>query len=188
MICEMRSTNKNASSIQNNNTRFPSYYQYPTNPVIPGIFQAYRFKSLSDDAQDPFAVRESSSTRAIHSPQMFDFLMIYFITVTSYWTRWRLKSPASPLFTQPFIQAQIKESIEAPRHWPLCGELPAQMASNAENVSIEWRRHAQSLKTPVELTSPPENTFSLSAVYGSAVTKWHGIFFALITPEETSRG
>ena len=33
-----------------------------------------------------------------------------------------LKSPASPLFTQPFIQAQIKENIKAPRHWPLCGE------------------------------------------------------------------
>ena len=28
----------------------------------------------------------------------------------------------SPLFTQPFIQAQIKENTKAPRHWPLCGE------------------------------------------------------------------
>ena len=44
------------------------------------------------------------------------------IIVTSSWTRWRLKSPGSPLFTQPFIQAQIKENIKAPRHWPLCGE------------------------------------------------------------------
>ena len=26
------------------------------------------------------------------------------------------------LFTQPFIQAQIKENIKAPRHWPLCRE------------------------------------------------------------------
>ena len=26
------------------------------------------------------------------------------------------------LITQPFIQAQIKENIKAPRHWPLCGE------------------------------------------------------------------
>ena len=24
--------------------------------------------------------------------------------------------------TQPLIQAQIKENIKAPRHWPLCGE------------------------------------------------------------------
>ena len=29
---------------------------------------------------------------------------------------------ASRLFTQSFIQTQIKENIKAPRHWPLCGE------------------------------------------------------------------
>ena len=40
----------------------------------------------------------------------------------SYWARWRLKSPASWLFTQPFIQAQIKENIKAARYWPLWGE------------------------------------------------------------------
>ena len=45
-----------------------------------------------------------------------------FIIATSWWARWRLKSPASRLFTQPFIQAQIKENIKAQRHWPLCGE------------------------------------------------------------------
>ena len=44
------------------------------------------------------------------------------ITVTSQWARWRLKSPALRLFTQSFIQTQIKENIKAPRHWPLCGE------------------------------------------------------------------
>ena len=49
--------------------------------------------------------------------------------------------------TQPFIKTQIKENIKAPRHWPLCGEftgtgeLPAQRASYAENVSIWWRHH-----------------------------------------------
>ena len=63
--------------------------------------------------------------------------------------RWRLKSPASPLFTQPFIRVQIKENIKAPRHWPLCGEFtgtgefPAQRASYAENVSIWWRHHVK---------------------------------------------
>ena len=36
--------------------------------------------------------------------------------------RCRLKSPASRLFTQAFIQAQIKENIKAPRHWPLWAE------------------------------------------------------------------
>ena len=33
------------------------------------------------------------------------------ITMTSWWPRWRLKSPASRLFTQSFIQTQIKENI-----------------------------------------------------------------------------
>ena len=35
---------------------------------------------------------------------------------------WRLNSPASRLFAQPFVQAQIKENIKAPRRWPLWGE------------------------------------------------------------------
>ena len=51
------------------------------------------------------------------------------------------------------IQAQIKENIKAPRHWlcagnsPVTGEFSAQMASNAEKVSIWWRHHV-----PVNLT------------------------------------
>ena len=32
------------------------------------------------------------------------------------------QSPASRLFTQPFIKVQIKENIEAPRYWHLCEE------------------------------------------------------------------
>ena len=67
------------------------------------------------------------------------------ITLTSQWSRWRLKS--SRLFTQPFIQTQNKENIKAPCNWPLCreftgtGEFPAQRASYPENVSIWWRHH-----------------------------------------------
>ena len=38
------------------------------------------------------------------------------------WARWRLKSTVSRLFTQAFTEAQIKENIKAPRHWPLCRE------------------------------------------------------------------
>ena len=74
------------------------------------------------------------------------------ITMTSQWPRWRLKSPASRLFTQPFIKTQIKENFKAPRHWPLCreftgtGEFPAQRASYAENVAIWWRHHAMENK------------------------------------------
>ena len=46
------------------------------------------------------------------------------------------------------IRAQIKTNIKVPRHWPLCGEFtgtgefPAQMASDAGNISIGWRHHA----------------------------------------------
>ena len=40
------------------------------------------------------------------------------ITMTSWWPQWRLKSSASRLFTQPFIQTQIKENIKALRNLP----------------------------------------------------------------------
>ena len=49
------------------------------------------------------------------------------------------------LFTQSFVQAQIKENIKALRHWscednsPVTGKFPATRASNAEKVSIWWR-------------------------------------------------
>ena len=48
--------------------------------------------------------------------------VLYVIIMTLWWTRWRFKSPASRLFAQPFIQAYIKDTITAPRHWPLWGE------------------------------------------------------------------
>ena len=57
-----------------------------------------------------------------------------------------------PLFTQPFIQAQIKENINVigicAGNSPLTGEFLAQMASNVENVSIWWRYH-EALKNRV---------------------------------------
>ena len=60
--------------------------------------------------------------------------------------RWRLKSPALRLFTQPFLQAQIKENIKDPCHWHLRGEFTGDRwipcTSNAENISIWWRHHA----------------------------------------------
>ena len=74
-----------------------------------------------------------------------------FIRVTSYWARWRLKSPASRLFTQSFVQARIKENIKAKCHWtlwgysPVIGEFPAQWASNAETVSIWWPHHVSGM-------------------------------------------
>ena len=52
----------------------------------------------------------------------YPYFIKFLITVSPYWARWRLKSSASPLFTQPFLQAHIKENIKAPRHWPLWAE------------------------------------------------------------------
>ena len=65
--------------------------------------------------------------------------MVLTFTMTSEWTWWCLKSPASWLFVHSFIQAQIKENIKALRHWPLWGGnppvtsgFPTQRASYAE--------------------------------------------------------
>ena len=59
-----------------------------------------------------------------------------------------LKSPASRLFTQPFIQGAEQRKHKGSASLALCtgnspatGEFPAQRASNAENVSIWWRHH-----------------------------------------------
>ena len=68
------------------------------------------------------------------------------ITMMSQWSCWRLKCPASP-FARVLVQAQMKENIKAPHHWPLWGEFigeyPAQRASKVENVSIWWRHHVK---------------------------------------------
>ena len=47
---------------------------------------------------------------------------LQFVTMVSWWAQWRLKSPASRVFAQPFAQVRIKENIKAPRHWRLWGE------------------------------------------------------------------
>ena len=44
------------------------------------------------------------------------------VTLSLYWAQWCLKSQASRLFAQPFVQAQINENIKSARHWPLWGE------------------------------------------------------------------
>ena len=90
--------------------------------------------------------------------------------------RWRLKSPASWLFTQPFIQAQIKEHIKAPRHWAFAGNSPVtsefpQRASNAENVFIWWRHHVA--RTHPCVTSPVGHVPPGSPEVGLNTLSWH---------------
>ena len=57
-----------------------------------------------------------------HTCQWRGVLMFSLICARMNGSRWRPKSRASRLFTQPFIQAQIKENTKAPRDCPLCGE------------------------------------------------------------------
>ena len=74
------------------------------------------------------------------------------------------------LFAQQLIQAQIKENIKAPRHWPLwgvTGEFAAQRTSNAENASIWWRHHgfARSCILPKVCQSVVDAAECLHVVY-----------------------
>ena len=38
------------------------------------------------------------------------------------WAPWRLKSPATRVFVQRFVQSKIKGNIEAPHYWPIVRE------------------------------------------------------------------
>ena len=72
----------------------------------------------------PWRLSPSVVAMAICGAVSYDKVDTMTITMMSWWARWRLKSPASGLFIQQFIQAQIKENIKASRHWPLCGNSP----------------------------------------------------------------
>ena len=71
------------------------------------------------------------------------FTLKWCITMTSQWEWWRLKSPASRVFSQPFLQAQIKENIKAPRHWPLCVEF----TGHRWTTKGQWRGKCCNLMT-----------------------------------------
>ena len=74
-------------------------------------------------------------------------LISCYIRVTSLWAHWRLKSLASRLISQPFVQAQHKGDTQATRHRPLWEEstggrwIPLTKVTNAESVFIWWRHH-----------------------------------------------
>ena len=66
------------------------------------------------------------------------------ITAMSWRARWLLKSSTFRLFAQPFVQAQIKVKIKAPRHWPLRGEPVTsglRRPVSRKNASNWWRHH-----------------------------------------------
>ena len=81
--------------------------------------------TISIIAVDDLAIQGSRASPAMTLTQLasrYSRPCTVCITMTLWWARWRLKSPASRLFTQPFIQTQIKENIKAPHHWPLFRE------------------------------------------------------------------
>ena len=43
------------------------------------------------------------------------------------------------MFTQSFIQTQIKENIKGPRHWPLCGEFTGDRWIPRTNGQLHWK-------------------------------------------------
>ena len=87
------------------------------------------------------------------------------ITVMSKWARWRLKSPASRLFTQPFIQVQDKKSKLrvtglCAGNSPVTGTFPAQMAGNHKsrnfnNIIIQYMFD----KFPINIQAGFSNVF-----------------------------
>ena len=83
--------------------------------------------------------------------------------MTSQWARWRLKSSASPLFTQPLIQRRPKKYQSSASLAFVIGEFSAQMASNAENVSILWCHHVETRATFVKY--PPNQMSSSVNLY-----------------------
>ena len=70
--------------------------------------------------------------------------------MTPYWAQWRLKTLAWLLFTQQFVQVQIKESIKAPRHSPLWGKsigerFPVDGVIIIPNILMPWCGYTYSL-------------------------------------------
>ena len=60
------------------------------------------------------------------------------------------QTPVSRLFTQLFVQVQIKENIKVPRHWPFWGEFTGDRWIPRTNG--QWRRKCFHLMTPSCIT------------------------------------
>ena len=88
------------------------------------------------------------------------------------------------MFTQPFIQAQINENIRVTGlragNSPVIGEFPAQMACNAENVSICWRHHGRGYLKQMWLHLWPNRTERLSKIKCAICKILYGIDDSII--------
>ena len=79
-----------------------------------------------------------------------------------------------------------KKNIKAQRHWPLCGEftgdrwIPAQMASNAENVSIWCRHHGFILTKMIRLVCRVDVLLGYSGFRKLVATVAHNIIRQMV--------
>ena len=110
---------------------------------------------VDDDADDGGDDDEDDYDDHYDDNDYHDIISLYFWRVVSMSAshysdvraRWRLKSPASRLFTQPFVRRGSKKTSKlritglCEGNSPVTGEFPSQRASNAENASAWWRRH-----------------------------------------------
>ena len=82
----------------------------------------------------------------------------HIITMTSYWARWRLTSqPHYCLLKRKFSRRQknasnLRVTVLCAGNSPVTGEFPAQMASNAEKISIWWRHHVYTKRNLNQIT------------------------------------
>ena len=86
-----------------------------------------------------------------------------------------LKSPASRLFTQPFMQTQIKENIKGPRHWPYCGEF----TTLNHLVSLDQRLWCLIRVILFGISRPKHNKRSISNAFWSQIQSLPSFLTAL---------
>ena len=103
--------------------------------------------------------------------------LVFFITMTSWWARWRLKSPASQLFTQPFISrcrskktSKLRVTGLTEGNSPVSGEFPTQRANNAEMFPFDNVIMFKMLNT---VTNGCLRSKNLEAELFEQVLKWY---------------
>ena len=96
------------------------------------------------------------------------------ITVTSYWARLLLKSPASRLFIQPFVQVLVKENIKAPCHWPLRGEFTDDGWVDSPHKGPVMRKMfpLDDVIMPTSHCNSFEDRAPVNFIYGCPISKW----------------
>ena len=85
---------------------------------------------------------KSISAKDWNVPEKIPFIFQYwlFVLACHQWPSYFI-TPASRLLTQLFIQAQIKEYIKAPRHWPLWEEFTGEfLARKCSHLMTQWQK------------------------------------------------